>query len=403
MVLSRSGVASLVALAAVLGFVLACSPSETEQLDERWEELGVPEAEFVFLGEFTADEQEVIRRELRVAQVVLSEHFGAVTSDFTVFVSTDLDTLNERIAADRPDIPPIWFTCGGLSPRRALLLVLQDCPDEVKARGGPVAHEYFHTLQWHVGRLERIPQRFWLIEGSAGYASALVDEAVGRRSLETRREAAQLVWSSMGEGFPTWGDLSQSEYYAHLHQIGFLAAEWLVERAGPEAILEFFRLGSHDTAFHRAFDIPLEGFYAAFEAHRLEVAPPFEWRAAGTVVDSAGQPAGGLDVFAVVRIEGEAWVAGTGETDEQGAFEIQAPGSGYTIAVWLQCPRDDGLEKWVYAGEWGEDGFVADADGIGDSRGEGAEPFTDGERDRRDLVIELPVTRAELVEKHCGP
>ncbi len=399
--LSRGSAVTLGVALALLGFVLACGPSETEQLDQRWEELGVPEAEFVFLGEFTANEQEVIRRELRVAQVVFAEHFGTVTSDFTVYVSTDLDVLNERIAADRPDVGPVWFTCGGLAPRHALLLVLEGCLEEIRALGGPVAHEYFHILQWHVGRLEPIPQRLWLVEGSAVYASALVEEVLGRRSLETRREAARLVWSSMGEGFPHWGDLSEAEYSAHLYHIGFLAAEWLAERAGPEAILEFFRLGSHNAAFHRAFDIPLEGFYAAFEEHRLEVAPPLEARVAGTVLDSGGQPVGGLDVFAMVRIEGEAWTAGGGETDRQGMFEFAAPESAYTIAVWLQCPLEDGSGGWAYAGEWGEEGFVADGDGILDPRADGAEPFTDGERDRSDLVIELPWTRSEVVDTHC--
>ena len=406
--LSRTWVAPLSVFAAslvfaiVLGLTLACQPSETDRFEERWVELGVPEAEFVFLGDLTSDERESIRRELRVAQVVLAEHFGAVTSDFTVYVSTDLDLLNQRIAVDRPDIPPAWLTCGGFAPRGALLLVLQDCGEELRARGGPMAHEYFHILQWHAGRLERTPQRFWLVEGSAVYASSLVSEAQGRRSLATRRKSARLVWSSLGQRFPFRGDLSEAEYDAHLYLVGFLAAEWLVEQAGQEAILSFYRLGSHDTAFHRAFGIRLEGFYSAFEKHRLEVAPPFEWRVEGTVLGANGAPVGRLDVFAMVRIEGERWTAGIGETDAQGNFEFPAPGSGYTLGVFLQCPRSD-IFQWVHAGEWGAAGLVADSDGIWEPGQEGAEPFTDGERDRTGMVIELPETRDSLVAKHCEP
>ena len=95
--LNRTGVASLVLLAAtfvfavVLGFILAFGSSEPDPFEERWAELGVPEAEFVFLGDFKAAERESIRRELRVAQVVFFEHFGAVSSDFTAYVSTSLD------------------------------------------------------------------------------------------------------------------------------------------------------------------------------------------------------------------------------------------------------------------------------------------------------------------------
>ncbi len=405
--LNRTGVASLVLLAAtfvfavVLGFILAFGSSEPDPFEERWAELGVPETQFVFLGDFKAAERESIRRELRVAQVVLFEHFGAVSSDFTAYVSTSLDTLNEQWAKHVGDGTAIWFTCGGIAPRGAIFLVLEDCPDAIEHEEF-LAHEYFHILQWHAGRLERTPQRFWLVEGSAVYASSLVSEAQGRRSLATRRKSARLVWSSLGQRFPFRGDLSEAEYDAHLYQVGFLAAEWLVEQAGQEAILSFYRLGSHDTAFHRAFGIRLEGFYSAFEKHRLEVAPPFEWRVEGTVLGANGAPVGRLDVFAMVRIEGERWTAGIGETDAQGNFEFPAPGSGYTLGVWIQCPRDD-IVQWVYAGEWGSAGFVADSDGIWEPGQEGAEPFTDGERDRTGMVIELPETRDSLVAKHCEP
>ena len=109
-------------------------------------------------------------------------------------------------------------------------------------------------------------------------------------------------------------------------------------------------------------------------------------------------------MYAVVKIQGEQWAAGIGETDEQGAFEFAAPGSGYTIAVWLQCPRDDHTwGRWLYLGELGADGFVPDADGFLEPDDEGAEPFTDGERDRTDMVIELPETRDSLIAKHCEP
>ena len=46
----------------------------------------------------------------------------------------------------------------------------------------------------------------------------------------------------------------------------------LVERAGEDSILRFFRLGGHKAAFGMTFD----EFHVAFEQHRLDVAPPFE-------------------------------------------------------------------------------------------------------------------------------
>ena len=49
-----------------------------------------------------------------------------------------------------------------------------------------------------------------------------------------------------------------------------------MERAGPEALLSFFRFGGHAGAFEAAFGMTLDEFHAAFEQHRLEVAPPPE-------------------------------------------------------------------------------------------------------------------------------
>ena len=53
------------------------------------------EAEFVFLGDLTEREQESTRAELRSAQVVFRRALGAVTPDFTVYVSTNQDLLNQ--------------------------------------------------------------------------------------------------------------------------------------------------------------------------------------------------------------------------------------------------------------------------------------------------------------------
>ena len=388
MALSRTGIASLVLLGAtlVLGLALACGPSESEQLDERWEELGLAEAEFVFLGEFAPGEQESIRRELRVAQVVFAEHFGAATSDFTVYVGADLDALNERAAETVGG--QYEFGCGGFAPRGAIFLVLEECP-EARTYGWILAHEYFHILQYRAGTFFRSAAP-WAIEGSAVYASAIFNEAQGRRTLAAWRQGTLLAWSAGRIEGTRWA-----------YDYGFLATYWLVQRVGAEAVLEFFRLGGHDAAFQSAFGMRVQGFEREMEAYRAEAAPPFEWRVGGTVLGDDGAPVEEVHVSAVVRIEGEAWLAATGKTDPQGNFEFPVPGSGYRLALWLQCPQDDDDEQWVRVGEWGEDGFVADADGTWEPGEEGAEPFGDGERDRTGMVIQLPETQDSLIAEHC--
>ena len=279
------------------------------------------------------------------------------------------------------------------------------------ARGGPLAHEYFHVLQRREGGLASERQLGtarndawleWLQEGSAVYASVLFNDAQGRRTVAVSRRAAQLLWSSLGEPLPSRGTgLDRPEYEAYVYSVGFLATDWLVKRAGPEAVLKFFRLGGHEAAFEAAFRLSLDHFRDRFEDYRLDVAPPFEWRAGGTVLGIDGAPVDGMEVYALVRIGGEGWTAGIGKTDTRGKFEFAAPGSGYTIALVLQCPREDDVLAWLDAGEWGADGFVADEDGIWDVRDEGAEPFAGEDQDRTGMVIEIPETRESLIAKGC--
>ncbi len=413
----RAGIVSLAALAATLllaialGFTLACGSEEQDSLEDRWALLGVPEAEFVFIGDLTPDEQASIRRELKVAQTLFADHFGAVTSDFVAYVSTDLEALNERLAADKGEDVQSGIPCGGMAlDEYALVLSLDGCTEAKRAQGGPLAHEYFHILQMKAGldthKLEGTdlqPWFPWLVEGPAVYAEGLADVAQGRVTTAAYRQAMRLrVSSSVREPLPRNLSLASADYAAYAYHAGFLATEWLVERAGPETLLEFFRLGRpQEAAFEAAFGMTLDEFHDSFEEHRLEVAPPFEWEVAGMVVDPDGQPIPELLLVTVVRIKGTPWVVGGIATDPKGNFALTAPGSGYTIAITLHCLREDGAYEEHFVGEWGADGFVANNDGQREPSKQGAAPFRDGERDRTDLVIELPETHAALSAKHC--
>ena len=402
MTVSRTGIAILALLAAALvfglvalGFVLALGSSDTDPWEERWAELGVEEAEFAFVGDVTEDEQESIRRELKVAQVVYAEHFGALSSDFTVYIGADLDLLNERLATD--ELPQASFTCNGGAVRGSIVIVIEDCREEFRGIGANLAEVYFFILQWQAGTVSFADGSLrWFPRASAVYANALVDDARGRRTLEVRRKGEQIVWSSIGEPF-LQGD-SES------HVVGFLAVEWLVERAGSEAVLKLFSLGAHRASFESAFGMSLDSFKAGFEQHRRQVARPFVQRVAGKVVGVDGEAIEGAYLSTVVRIGGEAWPAGNGHTNAQGAFDFAAPGSGYTIAVWIECPGiEDAVGDWVHVGEWGVDGFLADTDGYLEDHQKGPEPFTDGERDRTGLVIEPGETRDSIIARHCEP
>ena len=423
--LGRAGIASLAGLAAALvfaialGFALAFGSDEpsADSIEERWARLGVAEAEFVFIGDLTAAEQASIRRELKAAQVLFADHFGAVTSDFVAYVSTELRPLNERLAEDLDDDPELWYSCGGMAPEEGVMvLILEGCPEESRAHGGALAHEYFHILQYEAGpglaAMENLaetanwePWLGWGVEGTAEYAAALAEEAQGQLPMAATREGTRLVSSAMHAPLPHYRapDVYE-EYLIYAYRVGFLATEWLMERARPSATLDFFRFGGDSAAFEAAFGLTLDEFHDAFERHRQEVAPPFEWRAAGVIVDPDGLPVRELIVEAIVRVEGKVWEVGGGWTDETGAFRFRAPGSGYTLALAVVCFREDVLFEPTLVGEWGADGFVAAAAGASLEGGqtEGAAPFGDGDRDRTDLIIELPETRESLRATHCG-
>ncbi len=412
---NRAGIVSLAALAATLvfaialGFTLAFQNDEQESPEDRWAALGVQEAEFVFIGDLTPAEQASIRLELKAAQTLFADHFGAVTSDFVAYVSTDLGALNERLTEDRGEDTQIWFLCGGMALEGpALVLILDGCPEDLRAQGGPLAHEYFHILQMKAGldtqeQDETVRQQiWWLVEGPAVYAGALADAAQGRVTMAASRQGARLrVSSSVREPLPRDLSLDWATYAAYAYYVGFLATEWLVERAGPAALLDFFRFGGHQAAFEAAFGMTLDEFHDSFEEHRQEVAPPFAWEAAGTVIDSDGRPIPELMMITVVRMKGKPWPGEEGLTGTEGDFSLTVPGSGYTIALAWLCSREGGAFEPVFVGEWGADGFVAASDGQVTLSEQGAAPVRGGERDRTDLVIELPETRVSLIAKHC--
>ena len=404
MALNRTVAASLLVLAATVVLAVACGSGD-ETLEERWTDLEVPEAEIVFLGDFTEAEQAAITREVKSVQVAFAERFDVVTSEFTLYISTDFDELNDvyRELRRRGDGLPEWFTCSGFAFRHVLFIALEDCDDDSRAHGGPIAHEYFHVLQAHLGWVGGSRETDWLLEGSAVYASAHYGEEHGRRTVSWWREAARLSWSGLGDWLSGPDPLFGLDYQTYLYDVGFLAIDWLVERKGEEALVEFFRLGGGRHEFEKAFDMTLSDFFWAIEEYRREVAPPFEWRRAGKVVDPDGRAVRGARVGAVVRLE-DKWVEAAGdETNAYGEFEFHGPGRGHVLSVSLTCPGGNQVRgPWVFAGGWGEDGFVVDEDGEWDDDEEGAEPFSE-ESHRTDILIELPETRAALSERHCAP
>ena len=416
--LNRIEAASLLVLAASVVFGVACGVGD-DSFEEQWAQLGVPEPETVFLGDFSEEEKSAIRREVKSVQVSFAKRFGVVTSDFTLYISTDFEALNE---AYREWLAPewqrrgvelaSWFRCGGLTWQEAIFITLETCDEDERAYGGPIAHEYFHILQDHVGLVGG--SQFWaswLVEGAAVYASTQYAEEQGRWTVEWRRKVAHLQWASLGvcfTGSPLCSegrDASQAHLTGRVddifqYEIGFLAVDWLVERRGEEALVQFFRLGGGRHEFEEAFDMTPGEFIEGMEEGRRDLAPSFEWQLRGRVLDSDGQPVPYAQIQFMMEVEDERVGVVGDRANVQGEFEVYGPDEDLTLGVFLKCP-DGSREYWAFLGEWGRNGFVADIDGQFDSDDEGAEPVAGG-RNRAGIAIELPASRKELREQHCG-
>ena len=94
MTLNGVKVATLLALATSFVFWVACG-SGNDAIEERWARLGLAEPEIVFLGDFSEEERAAIRREVKGLQVFYAERFGVATSEFTLYISTEFEALND--------------------------------------------------------------------------------------------------------------------------------------------------------------------------------------------------------------------------------------------------------------------------------------------------------------------
>lgn len=230
---------------------------------------------FVFLGDVTPEVQAELRASLEASRELLAAQLGAEASDFTIYVGPDLEAVRSEYLAVRgrenPDL------CGDQD--HAVIFQVASCKD----RSLVLVHEYVHVLQHQLAAGGPWGPA-WLSEGVAVYGEALhravieqgptANEGLYERR---RKEAAHLASLA---GIPPLRGLERVDDPAERihYRLGFLAADWLAQRAGAEALLGYYRrLPSGEgwqQAFEGAFGLTVDDFYAAFEAYRAELVTP---------------------------------------------------------------------------------------------------------------------------------
>ena len=226
---------------------------------------------FVFLGGIAADVQEELRASLEASRELLARQLGGEASDFTVYVGSDLEAVAPLYLAVRGRENA--ELCGDQDHN--VIFQIVSCKDPALV----LAHEYVHVLQHQLAAGASLGPA-WLTEGVAVYGEALHRALIEQvltpsegLSNRRRQEAAALLRA--GElrplrAFETVEDDAERIHY----QLGFLAADWLADHAGVEALAGYYRrLPSSDSwqeAFEGAFGIAVAEFYDTFEAYRAE-------------------------------------------------------------------------------------------------------------------------------------
>lgn len=134
-----------------------------------------------------------------------------------------------------------------------------------------LAHEYGHVIQYALASTDRQTTTRWFREGFADWVAAKVLHSLGwvdypvtlrRTKLELIRNGDLLT--ELRALDHRWGSLStRPKGHIRTYTLGFVATDWLLERGGLPATLQYVR--SKD--FSASFNLSLDDFEAEFDKH----------------------------------------------------------------------------------------------------------------------------------------
>ncbi|MYE31907.1 MAG: hypothetical protein F4X80_04475 [Chloroflexi bacterium] len=237
----------------------------------------------VFLGDTPSETRDAIRAEFDALQTLFRERFGAATADYTLYVGADRDAVVDPYIRALGTEPPEEFC--SRSAAGGVAIINAGCETAAFDTLGLTHFRAVRSALAPLRAIPRMPTGFsswgprWL-EGAAEayvnytYGSALGAESVDRiRDTEFARAGQTLELLSSFQSSTSWSDHRLGK------ALGFVALTWLADRAGEEALFEYYRLlpesSSWEDAFEGAFGITVDDFYEAFEEHRAKVVSPF--------------------------------------------------------------------------------------------------------------------------------
>ena len=235
----------------------------------------------VFLGDVPVDTRSAMRTESNGVYTMLTERFGADPFEYTFFVSANKEWFRHMAL---PLGGGSWLSVGesscswGSSPDSLLLLTLRcfDAFPDILHRdllGAALAQ----LAPWRSlppveeGHSRRGPM--WLQIGTELYTRHAYLEAAGEGVRSRFQTDFAFAVAPALRPLSSMETISASNAArSQVEALGFLAVDWLVERAGEPAVFEYYRAlpssTSVEAAFESAFGLTLEDFYEQFEAYR---------------------------------------------------------------------------------------------------------------------------------------
>lgn len=347
----------LMAAFAVVGCGGGGSDPDSETVPETRRDVNAPSINFA--GEFSEPTRERIELEADLAITILNDLFGVRPQWTSVTFASSREALEsayaERTGSELPDFPNCF---ADLQPdgRILIFIAFDQCGVGYTAgdrAGSVLAHEYFHAIQYSLSRtFYGTPA--WLVEGSAEYATARLGDETGSLPYPQFRSAAVMRTASWtGSLRDAEGDDSHWPGYDD-YFLGFLAVDYLADRAGEESLIMYFRsLPSRwewgwERAFRDAFGRDVETFHDDFERHRQELVAGV-LTIQGQVTWTGSEPARGVTLRAVDEFETrEGW----GESAPDGTFSIALRQRGnYRVEVYvLDDLKNCNLAGWLAEG-----------------------------------------------------
>ena len=230
----------------------------------------------VFVGELHPATRVALREDFEAVLAFFRDRLGAPAADYTLYVGADAPSLRDvyRRVDGRESTHPWYCTV----PRGIVVLISLQCEPGLAAQHALfVLDGLAVTGVTPAGYPSQGPA--WLTNGTQWYVSAVYPVARGSEELDRTRSARAVL--AARTQLPLSRLATSAGYRAGstgARGLGFLAVDWLVERAGERALFDYYRRlarsASWEDAFEAAFDITVDDFYEAFEAYRARGASP---------------------------------------------------------------------------------------------------------------------------------